>query len=466
MSDISYSEPTSNWRQDRVLWLIIGLALVLGLIYNNAILIGFGPDEPRHMNYVKLVFSEHSLPYLLPGSETEYRGAHAYHPPLYYLLLLPVYALGRSLGEPAVWHLARSVSLLLCLATLPLVYQIAQRAYGYSFGGQTFARLVVAQVALLPIFGMTSGIINNDSALLFTVVLFLWLLGVKYSHEWSWKSAVIIGICFGAGALCKATALLCNGAALIFYLLAQFNLQNKGSSSYHFWLRQVIRLGLILVVAAIVAGPWYFRNLQLYGTFQPIPVGFAPSDLGWLPRRQYGVFIALLHPHFPSLLGQASWGIFYSLWSQKDWFPESWRTTIYVLFVSYSFAALSGFVRNKWLLQRTVVQLSPEKCLLDRDARPARWSAYAAFIVSGLACLQIALFVHWGQAEGGRYLLPAFVGFSIFLARGWQKLLGNNEAGVLRLKWLTLIWCVFALSLNVLSIYWLHIYLNPLALKN
>ena len=472
MNEISSPNLSFDWKRDRMLWLLIGLAALLGLAYNFVLIIGLGPDEVRHMNYVKLLLDEHRLPFMLPGGETEYRGAHAYHAPLYYVLLSPFYALSRGLGESVAWHFTRLISMGLCVAALPLIYQIAQRVGGYSSDGRAFARLVVAQVALLPILGMTSGIINNDSALLFFVVLFLWLLGVKYSEDWSLKSAFVLGLCFGAGALCKGTALLCDGAALIFYLLAQNSSRNSQSAPSGFRLRQAMRLTIVLVASAAICGPWYLRNRHLYGTFQPIPRGFAPSDLGWLPRPQYGVLVQMMHPHFPSLFGEANWGMFYSMWSQKDWIPETLRAAIYALLAVYSLAALASGARRSWS-QRAKVGLAMEERSeastlrsadeIEMKARPARWSAYAAFVVSWLACLHIALFVHWGQAEGGRYLLPAFVGFSIFLARGWQGWLGYHETGARRLKSLTLAWCVSMLALNLLCIYWLIFYLNPLA---
>ncbi len=114
----STAETVSIWhalfarRDDRVLWAIIGVSIVLGLIYNAVILIGFGPDEPRHMAYVKLLAEEHIFPFILPDGN-EYKGAHSLHPPLYYVLLVPLYWLAHSWPADAVWHLARVFSLLL-----------------------------------------------------------------------------------------------------------------------------------------------------------------------------------------------------------------------------------------------------------------------------------------------------------------------------------------------------------------
>ena len=131
--------------RDRALIGIIFMSALLGLAYNGAMHLGYGPDEPRHMNYVKLLFEEHSLPRLNPDG-TEYHGAHTFHPPLYYLVLLPFYAAFHSLPGEAGWHVVRLVSLLICLASLPLIYQIAERAGG---GDKSVARFATATVGLI-----------------------------------------------------------------------------------------------------------------------------------------------------------------------------------------------------------------------------------------------------------------------------------------------------------------------------
>ena len=70
----------------------------------------------------------------------------------------------------------------------------------------------------------------------------------------------------------------------------------------------------------------------------------------------------------------------------------------------------------------------------------------------------MALFRHWGWAEGGRYLLAALFGFCLFVALGWRHLVGER-----RLVAVLGLWCAFAIATNVVSIYWLVKVLNPAA---
>lgn len=443
------SEANSGIQRDRVLLGILLFAGLLGVIYNFVILLGFGPDEPRHMNYVKLLLDEQRLPYV-EANGSEHAGAHTLHPPLYYLTLLPFYAIFRGLPGEWEWHLVRLVSLAICLFGLVLIYQIGLRA---SRGDQNLARLVTAQVGLLPIFGMTAGTINNDSATFLAVSAFLWMLAVKYPNERTLKSAIALGVCFGVGGLCKATVLLCNGAALLCYFLAQDG--GWAWRSFQNWKR----MGLVLLLVGLISGPWYARNISLYGQFTPIAPGYTHPGL---PNPALGKLVMMLHDNFPTLFGAANWGIFSTLWSQKDWIPEAVRGAVYLVLSFYCLSAIAGsFIQFR---RHKSAKLSEDSELRNADLpdtiagqeRVACWPAYGAFAINWLACLTIALFVHWGWAEGGRYLLPALVGLSLFLARGWRGLVGPARLGVV-----TALWSLALLFLNVLTIYWLLHFLNP-----
>lgn len=457
------------WRDDRVLWAILVVAALLGLIYNFVILPRFGPDEPRHFNYVKLLFEEHRFPFLMSNGK-EYGGAHSLHPPLYYFLLLPFYAVAHALPEAAVYHVLRLGSTLLCVASLPLWYDIARAADGR----RSVARLTVAVLGLLPIFGMTAGVVNNDSASVFAVALFLWLLTVRFADEYSRRAVLWLGLCLGLGMLCKATVLLCDGGALLFYLLAQPQARAKVAA----WLGAAA-CGFL---GAIIAAPWYWRNFQLYGKFSPIENGYTNPAL---PSPASGLLVMMMHDNFPPLFALANWSLFYSLWSQKDWFPESIRTPIYLLLALLCFVALIGHIVGK-RRRRVAVKndanvaaanaVAPTETATQNAAgreysqasHAARRAIYAAFLVNFLACLWMALFVHWGWAEGGRYLVAALGSVGFFLARGWCNLAegastraDNGAAAIFGGARVLAAWCALALALNAVAIYWLLAYLNP-----
>ena len=428
------------------LWLcVLGLALLLGLIHNFAVLVGYGPDEVRHMNFVALMLDEHRLPLILADG-TEYKGAHPLHPPYYYLLLMPIIALFRALPGDWEWHVARLVSLALCLGALVLLRQIALVAGADKpRSARDFALFVAVGVGLLPIFGMTAGTINNDSAMLFTVTWFLWLLAVKYPRDETFKSAIILGLVFGLGGGSKATALLCDGVALVAYLWVQ-----NGTRGL-FKPRTLARFATVIGVAVLVCGWWYARNQMLYGRLTPIALGYAPADLGWLPAASQGMLVQIMHPNFPGLFGRAIAGIFDSMWSQKDWIPPALRAPIYWSLASFTLAGLGGTL----LARRVQSEASAEQ---TQARRIALWSGGAAIATNAAACLFFALFVHWGWFEGGRYLLASLGGLMLLLALGWRSILGEKL-----FRFAPLVLGLVLLSLNILTLFHLTTELNPIA---
>lgn len=428
------------------LWLcVLGLAALLGLIHNYAVLVGYGPDEVRHMKFVTLMLDQHRLPLILPDG-TEYAGAHPLHPPYYYALLLPIIALFRGLPGDMEWHIARLVSLALCLGALAMLRQIALVAGADKpHSARAFALFVVVGVGLLPIFGMTAGTINNDSAMLFTVTWFLWLLAVKYPRDESFKAAIVLGLVFGLGGGSKATALLCDGVALVAYLWAQ------GGFRGLFAPRTLARFATVVGVAILVCGWWYARNQMLYGRLTPIATGYSPADLGWLPAASQGLLVQMMHPNFPGLLGRAVAGIFDSMWSQKDWVPPTLHAPIYWTLFGFTIAGLLGLLRAK----KTALPAGDEA---DLPHRIALWSGGAALVVNAAACVFFALFVHWGWFEGGRYLLASLGGLMLLLAWGWRSLLGEKLFNVA-----PFILALILLSLNVLTLFHLISVLNPIA---
>ena len=312
------------------------------------------------------------------------------------------------------WHLARLVSLALCLGALILLRQIALVAGAdRPKSAGAFALFVTVGVGLLPIFGMTAGTINNDSAMLFTVTWFLWLLAVKYPRDESFKAAIILGLVFGLGGGSKATALLCNGVALIAYLWAQ-----NGTRGL-FKPRTLARGATVIGVAVAVCGWWYIRNQLLYGRLTPIAQGYSPADLGYIPAVSQGMLVQIMHPNFPGLVGQALSGIFDSMWSQIDWIPPALRAPIYWSLLVFTALGLLGLLRAK----RAVSEAEEAQSLARRIAL---WSGGAALATNAAACLFFALFVHWGWYQGGRYLLASLGGLMLLLAWGWRSILGEK----------------------------------------
>lgn len=427
---------------NRTLLLLLLLAAILAVIYNAVILVGKAPDEDRHMSYVRVLAEEHVLPYQVTVNRqlVEYRGAHTFHPPLYYIALLPLYEVARLLPEGWRWHVVRLGSTALCLGALWLLYGVALGALGDS----RWASLVVAQLALLPMFGMTAASINNDSAAFFCISLLLWLLAVRYPRSLDWHSAVWFGVALALGTLCKASVLWCGLVMLPVYLF----LQRKQPGCT---LRQAgVRAAIILVLVLTLAGWWHVRSMMLYGTWNPMP---PPAPSPALPPPEAGKLVVMLHPAFPIHVWWAVASTFTTFWSQKDWWPQPdllsfslrtvwpWRSGFDLLLAGYCGVGLLGLCRRP----RSAIQ-NPL----------AWWLPIVALVALWLVVLEVALFYHWGWAEGGRYLFPAGLGLALPVIAGWRGWLSDRHWRMLLGGWL-----LFAVLINGVALYWLLAYLNP-----
>ena len=429
------------------MWLICALAFISALAFNFAIMPGYGPDEPRHLAYVRLLWEEHALPRVISMEPySEYKGAHAFHPPLYYTLLLPFYALGRAMSEANLTHWLRFWSGLACVAVLPLLYDVSLVA---TRGNRWSARLALGIVALVPMFGMTAGTINNDAGAFWFSSLFLWLLLYQWQGELNWKRAAWLGLVLGAGGLCKATALAVGFVALVIWSVVWAR-ETKNARRF------VGPVGVAAVVGALLVAPWHARSMALYGTWNPLPPA---APWGQLPPQSMGKFMAMMHPDFPEIFVKCNFGIFATLWAQRDWlgqkvappvsFPpplQPLQLGIVLVFALLATLACIGHLRAR---------KTPDS-EFGAANKAAFYAPLAAFGAVWLTVLQVALFLHQGWAEGGRYLFPILLGFAIFLATGLSKLVPPHS-----LRWLTMVILGFVLSLDALSLFWLLSYLNP-----
>jgi len=169
--------------------------IVFALTYQWLIPLGYGPDEPRHYGYIQHLVLYRSLPVLGDPSHPYYchmdprpPNAIGIHPPLYYALLAPIYALvaGQRIDHPQanqtpfqklppsrsllVQHILRTLSLLMSLVTLWLIAQTALLFFDCQSPIAIRQSLdawwllgMVGFVAWLPHFLMLSAVMNNDT---------------------------------------------------------------------------------------------------------------------------------------------------------------------------------------------------------------------------------------------------------------------------------------------------------------
>lgn len=466
-------------RQRRQCLVLLSITyLAFACLYNALIPLGYGPDEAHHYGYIQHLVLYRSLPVLGPQEhpilchrDPRPPMAIGIHPPLYYALLAPIYALlaGRRIDYPAeeakktpfpllprwrrelVQRLLRSTSLLMGLLTLLCLTLLA--ALLTDDGWQQFA--VVSFVALLPHFLMLGAVMNNDNLAVLTGHLFLLLLVrqiIRPSEPL--REAVQLGCVGGAMLLSKASLLA--WLPLLVWGAWQSARRLPTMMRWRAWL-------FALALPALLSGWWYVRFYLLYGrimpivrwTYEPQMLFLSPTELLARPEKWWLVWRFLSGAHR-------------SLWAQVDWFllkPEHvalWHQNfhtdfaaaypvsepIYALLVLLTVAMVVGwFVRlRRWWRKR---QTTPRHIALLTLA--------VAFALLYGALMHYTLFTHPGGYEGGRYLLPSIGAFSVLF---WWGI-----TAIVPTRWhrpLIVIILALLIALNLCCAINLHTFLNPL----
>jgi hypothetical protein len=409
---------------------VLLLFLVLAYTYVWVIQPGYGPDEPRHFAYVKRLVERHELPLLVNGREED--GAHTLHPPLYYLLMTPVYAATRGLGDAGSIRAIKHVSPLLQLAALLLFLATLRRL----FPDRPFAVAAgLTVVALLPEYQLEASVMNNDGLAVLLGSLWLWYLVRTWDEPPNVRTAVIAGLIMAAFVNTKATGWTLSPLWL-------FALHFRARDDRPRRMGYVRDLFIGYAVLLLLGTWWYVRNYQLYGA--PVPLDFMGGRLHPHSSRT-GQELTPIEVYTSGEIVPLGWramvGLFQSFWSQIDWIDEDLRPFVYGVAVVLVGAAVAGAFVGRRHADSADVPAEGGKAGLP--AMPARTRAWAAgvlglgpaqrrfallgipacgFLLNWFHTWYIATFVHLGFYQGGRYIMPSVFSAGSLLAAGWQQL--------------------------------------------
>lgn len=387
--------------------------LVVGTLYAVYTPAWQAPDEPAHYNYVRQLATG-TLPVIEAGDYDQayqdevIRSGFApqysvasfeyedWQPPLYYLLLTPVFRL--SNGSLAALRLA---SVLLGAGVVILAYAIGRRLWP---SAAWLALTVTAFVAFLPQHVAILASVNNDSLaeLLIAAILFLLIGRRPFKANGSAsggednRTAVALGLLLGLGFLTKGTVYLM-APLLAFVLLWRLAAGDE-------W-RHLIGAGLRLFGPAFLLGfLWWGRNIIVYPGLDLLGkaahdrvVTGQPRTADWI--ADYGA-------------GETAWRLlrttFQSFWGQFGWMGVPMPPWVYQLLLLFTGLTLLGLVTAVWQRPRPARQRGPIALLL------------ATF---GLSLgLYLAYNVTFVQHQG-RYLFPALIPIAIAVAAAWNALL-------------------------------------------
>ncbi|MCD6302295.1 MAG: hypothetical protein J7M15_02080 [Anaerolineae bacterium] len=407
----------------RILVALLVLYLILAVQFALGTPLWQVPDEPAHYNYVRHIAKTWSLPELKEGDYSHYyfdtakryrfvgmdmtRFRYESHqPPLYYLLMAPVYAAASKLGlNPA--YAIRVASVLLGLVALLLGYHAVRHVFPddprIALGATAFA-------AVLPMhLTMIAGVNNDVLAELMIAAVALQL--VKPAQpRWTWRRAALIGVTLGLAALTKLQSYVAFG--LVAVALAWDHFANS-ETDRRLSIGRALGLGaIILIIALLVVAPWLLHNARVYGW----------NDLLALQRHDQVVEGQLTTADFihsngvKALLVSLVQTTFQSFWGQFGWMGVVLHPRFYL-----AAALLSGVVSCG--LAATVLRVAKRRCPNQAKRRGAM-----LMVVWGL--ITLAGYLWWNTSyvqHQGRYLFPAIVPLGAAFAIGLRELFVGDQ---------------------------------------
>ena len=394
-----------------------GIVAVATPLLRSASALPFSDDEipPRdeRPSVAELGVERDSVGQLLPNQITQ-------HPPLYYALQAGVLAV---LPGSADWAFDKTVGVLrlvsiLLMAPLPLLAWATARALrAPPLAGHVAALLTVS----VPQLQRVGSSVNNDAGYTLAFATVLLLLARVATGDLRRRTVVLTGVAVGVAMLTKGFALVLPLSVGLAFVVGGLRTRVR-----RWWLSGL----LSLVVAFVVGGWWWLRNLVLYGTVQPSGWPASYRDVLQFEPRAPGEpapVVPFLETTY-SLLSERFWGGLEINYVGPDTFPHWWTNVLVVVATVALVAAVVGAGRSR--LPVTVAVLVPFASTLGVVAFGV-WSGYSyslnfpgaqgrylfGSLPSLAAAIALGLVVLAGPAGRVRRALP--VG-AVLLALGMQ----------------------------------------------
>lgn len=440
--------------------ILLGYLLVAGL-YAVRVPIWNAPDEPAHYNFIRTIALEHRLPVLKPGDYNQQQIARLTHdhfppnesiaglryeshqPPLYYLIETPVFLATEHLSIHRQVVALRLVTVLIGALVVLAAYRLASLIFPKR---AAYPLAAAAFVAFLPMHVFMDAAIDNDALVELLLCLVLIVLVEDLIEPRAPRNDILVGALAGLAALTKldgdVSAVLIAAGFVGSALLAS----DRGQA-----LRRVpMRLVRAGVVALVISGWWFVRNMVVYGVNDPFAL-----------RRHAQVVVgqpltgALTRSRLHDMLLTA----FHSFWGQFGWMGIPYTDQTYATLSALSLVVALGIVLYLLHLAWTARQigrgrakaekaLAPFPMVPEARALTIETAAMALLLLEVLLVIVGVVFYNLRYLQPqGRYFFPALPALALFSVTGIGGLIREKYVGlVLTIAAVVLYWfCVFSL---------------------
>ncbi len=274
------------------------------------------PDDPRFPDGPKMV--------TLGGKYLPSGWVYtANHPPLYYMLMTPLYWASQSQSPEVQLYVMRLAAIPFGLLTVLFAFLTVRVLFP---ADQFLLMMVPAFVALQPQISYESAMLNNDILAICVMSAILYVLARGLRNGFRWSTCVLVGALLGIGLISKTTTIT---AAPI---IALAMIAGLGWRNVKEW---VLKGAAVIGVTGLFAWPWYlFMWLQYHDL----------TALTQIKALQYWNYSG---GHPPTVLGQLldegfAWMRWKETWGEFGWRLIPLRDNLLTTILFISFFAVAG----------------------------------------------------------------------------------------------------------------------------
>jgi 4-amino-4-deoxy-L-arabinose transferase-like glycosyltransferase len=447
----------------RFLWALLLLFVAKGVIFTYVFPPFSGHDEVAHYAYLKILMEEGRLPlvpdpvafnegyvagekptfdvipdffqkyqqYITPDwwrdnnsviRAVTYLGDYlpagwvytANHPPLYYLLMAPVWELTDGHTPEYQLYAFRLAAIPFGLLTVLFAYLTTRRLFP---GDRFLAVTVPTFVAFQPQIAYEAAMLNNDILAIVTTSACLWLIAVGLQNRFTTGLCAWLGFALGLAVLSKSTAVIVMPVIAIAVIL------RLGWKRVAEWLPKG---ALVLGITAIMAAPWYLYMLKTYGSISALDRILTLQWWNNQDGKTLSITEQLFNQDFAWMRWKETWGWFgWRLIPLSDTFLRVlWWLTVLAMVGLAAWVALVALFR--WRARSASFErLRALAASTDRIVTVSRWQLIGVLamaltcVTAYYAVLQFGTTFDLTQA---RYYFPAVNAGAILVMLGFRML--------------------------------------------
>jgi len=340
------------------------------------------------------------------------------HPPLFYMLMTPVYWLVQDMHIDEQIYMFRMATIPFGMLTVVFAYLTVRTIFPRD---RFLAMTVPAFVAFQPQISYEASMLNNDIlAIMFTSAV-IWMLAVGLRRRFPWWNVMLIGLFLGLAFLAKSTS------ASVAILIAVAMIFGLGWKNWREW---IPKGALAAALGGLLAFPWVLYMMSMYG--DPTALNRIDTLQWWNYAGSDGrsIWSMVSDKWFFWNRWRETWGAFGWRWIQLDTGdPTLLRVLLWFTLagtVGLAVYALRFLRAQRWIIKEEEQGRDPGEIRLHTDETLAimPWQV-TAILTMGIACIigyySILQFGTSFSLTQARYYFPMIVPGAILLMLGFRS---------------------------------------------